>query len=1035
MQTLIAIASLKGENNMNLITSMFASVLPRANLLWGSVQNGLTHLMLATSITIPNSEALKAFKDLSLTDMSRVGGPANDVAHFYVYFNQYLNIEPGLAAVWGNVLGFISWVFYIVAKSLEIMYYDTFKLFQWTGGPGSIGSNNTIKYVYRGFLALGWSAFVIALIIYGMQTAFGKANTPLHDKTYNIILILVFLIAIPSGASLFGNGLAKISGNASNSGISSMADQAVIDNTISIPSAIMDSISRQSDTLNVPDNAVSYLPAISGTKYRPILINQESLNNQQKHVWTGLPVNNSGFNDYGNFLLKGGGFDNLLTRDKIDDLKDTAKANKEHKASDGFKKKFPTFNDSTFGAASWSLGIFKYLTANADGLDVFGYYINTSRSDASQLQQFPQFKKDFLTQAVSTVMGILNSQYAYYSIDWFGIIIMEAFLCFALSAFIIKLVKAWYKTGAMYATSGWFLLKNSNDPNKVKSFVMNFFGLFEMVVIDWAIVKIWFSLNGTLIHFVKVSMANAPGYASGFMSFSLVQAFITFIFEFALFQAIMNGLDAINEQISGNSNKVGANQSFLDQVMALRTAGAAVSGTVAGTKAIGRGAAKGFHATKRAVGGYKKHGGLTGLASEGAGKVGQVTGYLGNKTHALSNNHKAKQADRKKTMNDAKKAGKGVTGQLLAVANSGVADFAANGANKIGEIVSGFKNGHEAGRQFQDKLNPNGKKPSNKSGKSGNPASKASDKTNDDITNGDHGPENITNGDHGTENITNGDHGTDNITNGDRGTENITNGDHGTDNITNGNHGTENITNGDHGTKTLAQSTGDSGPTSFNNDVPSSDDYDLPDYDEDNSSYLNGYNPDIQGQNYNPNTPINDNGLDNEPAFEDNYEPTNNGAAGYNPDVQGQNYNPNTSINDDDLNKEPAFNSNRDVFPDTGVDTSALDADQYYPDDYSTLNLIDPSDHGRYYLNAFKQRFHANMAGNTAKTRIAANNAETKLNRQRMNEQSKVTPKTKPNVFMTTRQKHAHDVLSKRRNSSYMDKLAEYENNLNNDDE
>ena len=97
---------------MNLITSMFASILPRANLLWGSVQDGLTHLMLATSITIPNSEALKTFKDFSLTDMSRIGGPANDVAHFYVYFNQYLNIEPGLAAIWGNILGFISCMTY-----------------------------------------------------------------------------------------------------------------------------------------------------------------------------------------------------------------------------------------------------------------------------------------------------------------------------------------------------------------------------------------------------------------------------------------------------------------------------------------------------------------------------------------------------------------------------------------------------------------------------------------------------------------------------------------------------------------------------------------------------------------------------------------------------------------------------------------------------------------------------------------------------------------------------------------------------------
>ena len=103
---------------------------------------------------------------------------------------------------------------------------------------------------------------------------------------------------------------------------------------------------------------------------------------------------------------------------------------------------------------------------------------------------------------------------------------------------------------------------------------------------------------------------------------------------------------------------------------------------------------------------------------------------------------------------------------------------------------------------------------------------------------------------------------------------------------------------------------------------------------------------------------------------------------------------------------------------------------------------IDPIDPSKYYRNAFKQRFHANMAGNTAKTRIAANRAETKLNRQRMSELSNVTPKTnhvsdnhEQNVFMTTRQQHAHNVLSKRRNSSYMDKLAAYENNLNNDDE
>lgn len=243
-----------------------------------------------------------------------------------------------------------------------------------------------------------------------------------------------------------------------------------------------------------------------------------------------------------------------------------------------------------------------------DQMNVFEYGIHSTGRTAN-IQKLGSF-------GTFTKVLPFSDAYARFKVNWSDIYLGLGLLAAVFISFIAKLVGTFFKALVMYATAGIMIYKSINSPSKVKYYIRTFFQLYEMLIMDVVMIKMYFigyqavnsACSDILFNKVPVPVNN------------IVLGIIQAVCDIALFYTTLGGVDAISRLLG---QPTGSADGWGKALMSLQLGGMALS-TAAGAARMGA----------KAVGtvgtlGLGAVGGVAGKLA-GAKGAGKIAGGLGN---------------------------------------------------------------------------------------------------------------------------------------------------------------------------------------------------------------------------------------------------------------------------------------------------------------------------------------------------------------------------------------------------------------------
>lgn len=355
-------------------------------------------------------------------------------------------------------------------------------------------------------------------------------------------------------------------------------------------------------------------------------------------------------------------------------------------------------------------------------LGVFGYELDGT-DDFASISKISEgtFKK--MTVGSSTM-----SFYDKYKVQWFNIFTGLLLLAWVLIAFICKLVAAFFKVSVMYATIGIFIYKSVSAPQAWKVFIRSFFGIYEMLMIDVLVIRLWF-----VIYFI---INNAADYIAfhevGADANGAVAGLVAFVCDFVISLVAIHGVNSIDKLMGPGAN-AGASRSWgnaFATVAALRGAGSAARLAGAPLRAGGsllHAGGKGVNGLHRLGAKHRAKSGLMGGASKASNKGNGHKG-LSPLKRALARHRKNKKptshfadsansAKNKAKLNNSSKHSKG-KGRLNKGKNANKPNSKKNNQNTKSNKANGKKKNNSKRNNGKGRLNK-GKNSSNATRKNG----------------------------------------------------------------------------------------------------------------------------------------------------------------------------------------------------------------------------------------------------------------------------------------------------------------------------
>ncbi|TPR13724.1 hypothetical protein DY052_07630 [Apilactobacillus timberlakei] len=579
------------------------------------------HLLMSVPV---KATATDEFNNYGMSTLAHAAhsSDAYNAANYYISFEHYLNTTQPIAYWITSFWGWFSEMLYYTAKALIEVFVKLFNIFTLTS------SNPQINGILTDIKIFGSFVLLLSVLIVLCSYVFHPTNGLTKIKTVGLNIVIISLVscAVPYFAPKFINGTqyaAHVLFQTQTPTTVQIPDHIVQTNVLDLPDVSVDSFLKNKGQLpDYVNHSKKNKIFVSTTDYsnnipiKPFMINESQMSQSQLDYW-------SGFNgtDAGTFLANVGSNDNNLNNDtmtswkdqitkKIQVLKMKAQAQQLKKDKKKIDKSTNIFSKgiNAIGYAgdverSALSDIGSYLVNNdylsafgikgdpAKFLSVFTYNINGS-GDSSTLQKFPQFNSSFggaifnvIAHPVKSILGpAFQESYVRYSVNWWNIWLGLIFVIFAMSVYIFKLVKTWFKYIVMYVSSYLIIAKHVGNADKVKEFIYNFFGIFEILLADVITLYLLFTCYSMLNSEISIIIYS---FKSAAFANPLTSALITFIADWALFQAGIGGIGAINDQIGGKENQAGHQQSLLQTLTALKMTSMATKGvTNAGSKAL-----------------------------------------------------------------------------------------------------------------------------------------------------------------------------------------------------------------------------------------------------------------------------------------------------------------------------------------------------------------------------------------------------------------------------------------------------------------
>ena len=577
--------------------------------------------LLMLLVTIPNNIAESKSGGIPLVNnfisVAYSGGGTNrSIIDFYVRFDNYLSITSPLYNPLRWIVAAIGKFFYTVNNALEFFYVKLFSLFNLNG---SRYQNTQIHDWYTWSQSIGFTAFIITFLIFLFGTIFladSNEFNRIKNVIYNFALGSFFVFALPAATNYLASGMEQFANNALNvsntsSQIDKLSDDIFYSNVYSLSHRLLSKSPGDKVSLNDKSYLSDKKPFLKNSvigqsiNTTPITINLEAMSPKEQNLWNGLRSTtvNSFLNSYGTS-------DVILSKDRLDQLQELYKTTHEQKDKKNSKGAVDDVQNTVNNKIQDIKGLFGQSDKDKFG-DIFKYYIS-GVGDTAFLTQFSQFKN-----GVHILPKSVYNCYAVYKVNWFNIILGLATIFIVLVGFIIKLITNLYKAIVMYATAALNIDAHTTQGEKVKNYIRNYFGLFELMVIDVVMLRLWFVayhiLNGFILN---VLYHNPVSYSSGSLILTnpLTVGVLRFIVDLALFYGAMQGVDSVSNIIG---QPTGNTQGILTSLLAMRTFGGGIGTISNGTQKV---MGSVTNAAKKGINKNRKKPTLNDFNNDGVGK-------------------------------------------------------------------------------------------------------------------------------------------------------------------------------------------------------------------------------------------------------------------------------------------------------------------------------------------------------------------------------------------------------------------------------
>ncbi|TPR21579.1 hypothetical protein [Apilactobacillus timberlakei] len=623
------------------------------SFIWAFIKAHLPHMLMS----VPVKGAVSGdFNNKALSDLAsgKYGVDGSNMADYYVSFSHYFNITKPIA-YW--ITGFFGWVgniLYNLGQALIQIYVKLFDIFSLSANNEHLnGIRNSLEILGTVGCMIAVTVTIVIVVINPNQ-----ASSKAKAIAWNAAIITFFLGAFPFAMTNLPKGIQYAADhyfNTQSTETAKIPDYIVQTNVLDLSNVTVDSVlnhgGQMPDEVNDNNIFVRTTDYSQNVKIKPFIINESQMTQEQLNKW-------SGFNgtDAGTFLSQAGDNQNNLTNDTLSTWRDTlntGKVNKDGKdlANNWYKQNIFKSLGQIGDAAKNKLGI------DDDGskiLSVFTYH-TYGVGDSAVIQQLPEFSETFGSKLFKLgsdpVGGVLSpafyETYTRYSINWFNIFLGLIFLCCAMGAYLFKIVKTWFKAVVIMATSFPIMAKNISRTDKLKQFMGDAFGIFEIMAFDVVVVYLMLYCYTMLNSFLNTVIYS---FGSASLANPVVSAIIIFICDIALFQAGLGRIKAIDNQVGGEANAQGHEQSMLQTLTTLKMGTTAIKAIGADAKSNGKRSLDAGLATyqggKKAADAYKA---FKAKRNAKNGGLGNVTSNEEDKLQGLPN---TKKEDKSKNNNE-----------------------------------------------------------------------------------------------------------------------------------------------------------------------------------------------------------------------------------------------------------------------------------------------------------------------------------------------------------------------------------------------